>query len=270
MMRLIYIEFIKLRSFGPFWVMILLYTVLFSAALLVGTQINLEFPGISMSKLFQFPHLWNVTTWLASWFNLFLAILIISLTCTEFQNKTYRQHRIDGLSIKEFIAGKLLTSGALAILAGLVVFAATLVTGLFMAGESWVLYFDKMHYLFVYIIQAAGYMAAGLFTAIIIRQAALSIVLFLSYFLLIESIFRIPFPDEICAFFPAKVISNLTPPPDILEVSGTQQVFTQFNGQFHTYTPPPPFELGLWENMIVAGIWILAFVIASFAILRKS
>ena len=56
--------------------------------------------------VFNFPIIWQITTFFSSLFKLFFAIVVVSMIGNEYSNKTLKQNLIDGLSKKEFILSK--------------------------------------------------------------------------------------------------------------------------------------------------------------------
>lgn len=131
MKRLVQIEFIKLFTYAGFWVPAIFWALLFVLCLFLGTQININLPGLDHASFFKFPGLWNTTTWLASWFNLILAIISMIFVCNEFSFRTFRQHVIDGLSRTELFFGKVLLMLIFAFVGFVLVVASTLILGLF-------------------------------------------------------------------------------------------------------------------------------------------
>jgi hypothetical protein len=271
MKRLLQIEFLKLRNYTGFWVPASFWLVLYILSLFIVTQFDVQLPGLEKSTLFSFPGLWNVTTWLASWFNLLLAIMIMIFTSNEFSFRMFRQHVVDGLSRTELFKSKVLVMGVFSVAGIVMVFISTFILGIFFnTSETWAMVFDKMYLLVVYMVQAFAYMSIGLMLALLFRNIALSIITFILYFFPIEVIIRNFFPDEILIFFPMKVISNLTPPPDIFQFSAQPQFTTTINGQImNAEPPPPPFELPLWGNTLVAVAYISLFLGISWYILKK-
>ena len=59
------------------------------------------------SGFFNFPYIWHFTTFVASWFKLFLAVIIVSMVANEFSYGTLKQNLIDGMSKKEFLLSKI-------------------------------------------------------------------------------------------------------------------------------------------------------------------
>lgn len=114
-------------------------------------------------------------------------------------------------------------------------------------------FLTDIKYLFIYFVQALGYMSVGLIIAVLIRSSALSIITFICS-IFAESIIRFLIPDAIDQYFPMKIISNLIPFPT-----------------------PKEFMMGEMENsvmhlstsLIIAVIYVFAFWGVSYFILTK-
>ncbi len=213
-------EYTKIWSYTAFRVIILLHFILFFLVVLVTSRLDITIPGFSTDYLYQFPNIWEFFPWVASWFNLLLAILIIVMTGNEYTFRTFRQHVIDGLSRSDLLTGKVFLIIAIAIYSMLMVLLFSLLFGfIFTRDMTAGLFVKKTYILLVYFVQAVAYMSTGFLLAILFRNTALAIVLFILYRLIIESVFRLFFPPEARLYFPMKVISNLTPMPEFLSIS---------------------------------------------------
>ena len=112
MIRLLQLEWLKNLSYKPFKIFSVIYFTVLIALLFIGLvdfsignfTINLKEQGI-----YNFPQIWNFTTWIVGLFKIFLGCIIIFSICQEFTNRMFKQNTIDGLSRKEFIFSKLLT-----------------------------------------------------------------------------------------------------------------------------------------------------------------
>jgi ABC-type transport system involved in multi-copper enzyme maturation permease subunit len=270
MKRLLQIEFIKLVTYTGFWIPAIFWALLFVLCLFLGTQISVNIPGLDSGTFFRFPALWNTTTWLASWFNLILAIISMIFICNEFSYKTFRQHVIDGLSRTELFFGKVYLMFVFAFVGFVLVVASTLILGIFYNNaETWPLIMDTIYLPFVYFIQAFAYMAFAMMIALLVKNIGLSILAFFGYFVFFEPIVRNFFPENILMFFPMKVISNLTPAPDVFQVSTNAQFTTTINGQIVDNAPAASFEMPLWGNSLVAVGYIALFLTISWYILKN-
>ena len=213
-------EYTKIWSYTAFRVIILLHFILFFLVVLVTSRLDITIPGFSTDYLYQFPNIWEFFPWVASWFNLLLAILIILMTGNEYTFRTFRQHVIDGLSRFDLLTGKVFLIIAIAVYSMLMVLLFSLLFGfIFTRDMTAGLFVKKTYILLVYFVQAVAYMSTGFLLAILFRNTALAIVLFILYRLIIEPVFRLFFPPEARLYFPMKVISNLTPMPEFLSIS---------------------------------------------------
>ena len=67
-----------------------------------------------------------------------------------------------------------------------------------------------------------------------------------------------------------KVISNLTPAPDIFQASNSAQFQTTINGQVvNSSSQIPDFEVTLLDNTLAATVYIAIFLILSWFILKN-
>ena len=108
MKKLFNLEKIKALSYPAFRTLMIIHFLLFFLVILVVSRWHFSVPGFSIKGLYQFPNIWTFFPWVASWFNLFLAIVIIVLVGNEFSFRTFRQNVIDGLSRNDLIKGKLI------------------------------------------------------------------------------------------------------------------------------------------------------------------
>lgn len=213
-------EYTKIWSYTAFRVIILLHFILFFLVVLVTSRLDITIPGFSTDYLYQFPNIWEFFPWVASWFNLLLAILIIVMTGNEYTFRTFRQHVIDGLSRSDLLTGKVFLIITIAVYSMLMVLLFSLLFGfIFTRDMTAGLFVKKTYILLVYFVQAVAYMSTGFLLAILFRNTALAIILFILYRLIIEPVFRLFFPPEARLYFPMKVISNLTPMPEFLSIS---------------------------------------------------
>ena len=123
MTRLLQIEWLKLRHYRPFWILIGLYGLLttiigISAPLFMRWLKNqgADFKGFdpTMIPLFDFPDVWQNLTFIMSIFNVLLAMIVIMSIYNEIEFRINRQNIIDGMSKWEWLKSKLAFIGAIA------------------------------------------------------------------------------------------------------------------------------------------------------------
>lgn len=264
-------EITKTWSYRAFRVIILLHFTLFFLVVLVISRMDITIPGFSTKTLYQFPNIWEFFPWIASWFNLLLAILIIIMTGNEYAFRTFRQHVVDGLSRIHLLSGKGFLILMVAVYSVLMVLLFSLVFGfIFSSDYSGGALIKKTYILLVYFIQAIAYMSAGFFLAVLFRNTALAIVLFILYRLIIEPVIRLFFPPEARLYFPMKVTSNLTPMPEFLSISsgnqpGTDGVDTLSFREMGLMAEDLPVLL----NLLLALGYTAIFISLAYLLLKK-
>jgi ABC-2 type transport system permease protein len=216
MMKLLKIEYLKVKNYHTFWWILGIYAVLVPITFLSLIEFFLGitegFPFFpTRTEILGFPKIWNYVTWIASCWNILLGVLVVILVCNDIAYKTQRQHVIEGLSRKQMILGKFyfLITLAFAILAytfllGFIIGAVYSSVGDFT---------NEIYYLGIYFIQTIGYFAFAFFWAVIIRKPALAIILFVVIILLDGIFLNIPGFSTIGQFIPTITISQLTPFP---------------------------------------------------------
>ena len=218
--KLLRIEIIKTFSSNTFRSLISLHLILFLLVVLAISKIDVSFGLFSVDALFQFPHVYDFFAWIASWFNIFLAIIGIVLVSNEFRFGTFKQHIIDGLNREQLVMGKVQVLLIIAVYGILLVLISSLVSGVIMGEDlSGSAMFKNIDILFVYFLQTLSYIAMGLFFAVLFKNNALAIITFILYLFPGEVIIRKLLFSDIQRYFPAKLISDLTPFPEYVSES---------------------------------------------------
>jgi ABC-2 type transport system permease protein len=203
---------------------------------------------------YKFPDFWMMLTYIASWFNLLLGILVIILVTDEFSFRTFRQQVIDGLFRSEVIAAKLLVVLLVAFFATLVLTVLGLGFGLVYAPDiSAEKITGNMMYLVYYFVQALGYMSLAMLFGFLLRKNGLAIIAFLVFSKIIEPILRFPLDDQLDQFFPVKTFSSLTPMPG-------QEILDSALGASVALSPQ--------QAVLPAAAYILLFVGLSYTLLK--
>lgn len=248
MKKIIKLEFIKTLGYPGFKTIIILHAALFLLVVIIGSRINVNFQGVRLDKLVSFPNVWSTFAWIGSWFNLLLGILFAILVGNEHQFKTFRKQIMDGVSRSQLLYAKMIVIAAIALYALLLVLFSGLIFGLIYSSNiSAGMIFNKMPLVLVLYIQSFAYMMLGMLIGFIFRTNALSIVMFILFFFPGEPILRAFFPDQIDRFFPIKIISNLTPMPDFLDITTRDMI--QVNGS----SPLSLQKIGLLQDSLSLG-----------------
>ncbi|MFC2112073.1 ABC transporter permease [Bacteroidota bacterium] len=264
-------EITKTWSYRAFRVIIILHFTFFFLVVLATSGMDITIPGFSTDYLYQFPNIWEYFPWVASWFNLLLAILIIVMTGNEYSFRTFRQHVVDGFSRSQLLSGKVFLILMIAVYSLLMVFLFSMIFGfIFTSDYSDGAIFRKTYILLVYFIQAIAYMSAGFFLAVLFRNTALGIVLFILYRLIIEPVIRLFFPPEARLYFPMKAISNLTPLPEFLSIfSGNQEMPEGVDTLSFREMGLMAEDLPVIVNLMLALGYTAIFISLAYLLLKK-
>lgn len=187
MLRLVNLELQKLLLNRASKVLIFISFILpFTVLILSSIKINFfGFFTLELGELgiFNFPIIWHITTFFASYFKLFFAIVVVSMIGNEYSNKTIKQNLIDGLSKKEFILSKFYTIVFFSLLA-----TALIATGSFFIGLYYSSYteasiiFSETEFLLAYFVKLVGFFSLCLFFGMLVKRSAFALAfLFLLY-----------------------------------------------------------------------------------------
>ncbi|MGM0497187.1 MAG: ABC transporter permease [Bacteroidota bacterium] len=265
MRKLLRIEAIKTFSSNTFRSLITLHLVFFLLVILLISKIDISLGVFSVDALFQFPHVYDFFAWVSSWFNILLAIIIIVLVSNEFRFGTFKQHIIDGLNHEQLITGKVQVLFIIAVYGFLLVLVSSMISGLIMGSGSEGNELFQLDILFVYFLQTLAYVSMGLFFAVLFRNNALSIVSFILYLFPGEVIIRKLFFPAFERYFPAKLISDLTPFPEYVSESlGGPNSANQMD--FPMATEP---ALSLSTSLGMTAFYFVLFIGLSYWLLKS-
>lgn len=271
MKKILKLEFIKTLNYPGFKTIIILHAALFLLVAFVGSRINLNIQGLRLDRLVSFPNVWATLSWIGSWFNLLLGILAIILVGNEYQFRTFRKQILDGVSRNQMLYAKMVIMLTLALYALLLVILTSFILGfIYSDGVTFSSIFEKSPFVLVFFVQAFAYMMLGMLFAFIFKSNALSIVTFILFFFPGEPILRAFFPSSIDRFFPIKIISNLTPMPDFLDITTRDMI--QINGKSPMNLQGMgliPDSLAVWTSTLVCIAYIIIIYFATKLIIER-
>ncbi|MGO2358351.1 ABC transporter permease [Mesonia sp.] len=275
MLRLLTIEFEKLRYSKSAKVLSIIYFGLFTfIALIASIRFNLFGAEIHIADqgIFNFPYIWHFNTYCAALLKIFLAIVIVSLISNEYSNRTLKQNLIDGLSKKEFILSKFYTVVSFAFISTVFIFIVSLILGLIFSDYTEIgIIFSDLEYLLAYFVKLLGFFTFCMFLGVLVKRSAFALG-FLFVWWIVESVvvgvLRFLVIDDatkteyITQFFPLESMSNLVKQPltrlNVIQSAANQlQTDIAFDYAVHWY-----------QILIVLG-WTALFVWGSLAILKS-
>ncbi|WP_405225357.1 ABC transporter permease [Dokdonia sp. Asnod1-B02] len=277
MLRLLTIEYHKLKHSKTSRVLIIGYFILLSAiALLASIKFNLfgaEF-RLADQGIFNFPYIWHFNTYVAAILKFFLAVVIVSMTANEYSNRTLKQNLIDGLSKKEFILSKFLTVVVFSAVSTIFVAVMSLILGFaFSDFTEASIVFSDMEYLLAFFIKLVAFFSFCLFLGILIKRSAFALGFLLMWYFfegvvqLVCLFFQEKYDMEglrsnVTQFLPLESMSNLIEQP-ITRLNVVQSAANQIQADvLSDYTV-------YFHEIAIVSIWIFIFIYASLALLKK-
>ena len=280
MLRLLSIEYFKLKHNRASKVLTVIYFVLLtSIALVAAIKFDIGFIKFHLAEqgIFNFPFIWHFNTYIASIFKFFLLIVIVSMISNEYSHRTLKQNLIDGLSKKEFILSKFYMLIILALISTIFVFIISLILGLLYSDFNELsIIFSDLEYLVAFFVKLVGFFSFGLFMGILVKRSAFAIggiivwyffekiiwlilLFFNRHFDGTESVSK---ANEGIRYLPLESMSNLiVEPGSRFKVAKTmanmagQEITKNYNVQI--------------LDMIIVGFWVIIFIYSSFQLLKK-
>ncbi|WP_459211592.1 ABC transporter permease [Aquimarina rhabdastrellae] len=275
MLRLLQIEFQKLRHNKAAKVITITYFILITFIALIAS-IEFDFAGVKFrvadQGIFNFPYIWHFNTYLVAWLKLFFAIVIVSMMANEYSNRTLKQNLIDGLSKKEFILSKFLTAVSFALGSTIFVFIVSLILGLFFSDyNEFSIIFSDLEFVLAYFIKLTGFFSFCIFLAVLIKRSAFSlgflfmwwIIEWIIYALLKFKFFRgTDVAETVTGFLPLTAMGNLITEPfsrlNFIQ-SAANQLGTNFERDYAVH----------WYELLIVIVWTAIFVNLSYVLLKK-
>jgi len=225
MLRLINLELQKLWLNKASRVLIFISFIL-PFTVLILSSIKIDFFGFFTLELgelgiFNFPIIWHITTFFASQFKFFFAIVVVSMIGNEYSNKTIKQNLIDGLSKKEFILSKFYTIVFFSLVATLLIGISSLLIGLYYSSYTELnIVVTGIEFLLAYFVKLVGFFTLCLFFGMLVKRSAFALA-FLFILFIVEWIifgiitwqFNADIAEKIQNFFPLKSMHKLIDQP---------------------------------------------------------
>lgn len=209
-MNLLKIEWLKIRKYTTFWVLVGLFTGLLFIWT-YGLSSGVMQMGDFLKSSFAFPSIWANLGHLYSWFVIFLCVFIIISITNEFTFKTHRQNIIDGQSRFDFLHAKMFLILAISLSTTLLFILIGLIFGLINGGGNPLEGIESVLYVFLFTL---NYLSFSALLAFYIRRSGLAVILLLAYFLMesiLGKIINLKLNTQAGNFFPLQSSDELLP-----------------------------------------------------------
>jgi len=278
MIRLLKLEYLKNLNYNPFRIFAGLYFIVLILLLFIGL-IDFDLAGLKVNLkeqgMYDFPGIWNFTTYIVGLLKIFLGCIIVFSICQEFSNRMFKQNIIDGLSREEFVASKLLTIFVFTGFSTLLVFIIAFILGKsYSTTQERDLIFKEIYFIFNYFLKLFTFFSFLMFLSVLFRK---SIFVFLGFFMIwfvegilsgIEkfSLMNNVAPKEqgkimidhvfLTDYLPLGSMSNLIPSP-LVRTNMAKMFGMEFKFEY---------PIG---SVIACAIWSVIFIAGSYWILKK-
>jgi len=271
MLRLLQLELQKLLLNRTSKILIFISFILpFFVILLSSLKIN--FFGLFTLELgelgiFNFPIIWHLTTFFASQFKFFFAIVVVSMIGNEYSNRTLKQNLIDGLSKREFILSKFYTIVFFSLVSTILITLISLCIGLYYSSyKEFSIIIQETNFLVAYFVKLIGFFSLCLFFGMLMKRSAFALAfLFVLYiaewimFGLMAWKIDVNTAEKIQNFFPLKSMYKLIDQP-FQRIAMTK--FPDKTEMAYDYA------VHFNEILIVLG-WTVLFIFLSYRLLKK-
>lgn len=262
MIKLIKIDFKKIRGSKVFWILTGLYALLIilfffgvqgfldDIAEEANKQSPIPLPGMSAYSL---PDIWHNLVYIAGYFKMFLGVVVIILITSEYSYKTIRQNVISGLSRWDFLVSKLLTVAIISLFATLLVFIIGTILGLIHSDEvSLGIFFGKTEFLLAYFLEMFAFLSLAFLIGMLVKRSGFAIGLLLLYFYILEPVARYYLPDYIGDYMPKYIIGTM------IDIPNTA-IMSLFGVSFQDYISLLDVGLVLVYTVLFIGLsyWII-------------
>jgi len=270
MIRLFEIEWLKLKNYRVFWILMAMYFLGLILVLSSGMFLmqflkyrGAEFEGIdpTIIPLYDFPDVWQNMTYIATFFKIILAFIVIISVTNEIGYRTMRQNVIEGLSKWEFLISKISLVLLLALAATIFLFFEGLISGLIYStvkGPGYI--FSEMEFLAAYFLEIVTFLSLALLIGIVLKRAGFAIVLLFMYTLIFEPFLTLnldhnPHIPELFKFItPFLPIGSLN---NLIRVPFQRYVFMEIQ------------DFIAWKDILIVMVWLVIYHLSIYKLLNE-
>lgn len=272
MLRLLQLELQKLLLNKTSKVLIFISFILpFFVILLSSLKINVfGFFTLELGELgvFNFPIIWHLTTFFASQFKFFFAIVVVSMIGNEYSNKTLKQNLIDGLSKKEFILSKFYTIVFFSFVSTILIGLISLCIGLYYSSyNEFGIIIQEINFLLAYFVKLVGFFSLCLFLGMLVKRSAFALaflfVLYIVEWIVFWGAYEIFGNSETA--FKVKNFMPLESMYKLIDQPFQRVAMTKFPEKAELVYD---YAVHWYEIAIVLG-WTALFIFLSYSLLKK-
>jgi len=275
MIRLLKLEYLKNLNYNPFRIFAGLYFIVLILLLFIGL-IDFDLAGLKVNLkeqgMYDFPGIWNFTTYIVGLLKIFLGCIIVFSICQEFSNRMFKQNIIDGLSREEFVASKLLTIFVFTGFSTLLVFIIAFILGKsYSTTQESDLIFKEIYFIFNYFLKLFTFFSFLMFLSVLFRK---SIFVFLGFFMIwfvegiLSGIEKFSLMNNVAPKEQGKIIIDHVFLTDYLPLGSMSNLIPSPLVRTKMFGMEFKFEYPI-GSVVACIIWSVIFIAGSYWILKK-
>ncbi|ULQ56546.1 ABC transporter permease [Flavihumibacter rivuli] len=231
MRQLIKTEWLKIRNYPAFWIMIGMIALsypgvnyaFFNVYKKITTDKNntAQMAKMLLGEPFNFPEVWRTTAFFSSWFVFIPAVIVIMLITNEYSYRTHRQNIIDGWDKKDFLMAKWIDVLIVSLLVTACYAATTMIIGITQTSDPKADPFKLIHYTGLFALQTFSQLSIAFMVGLLVKKSFIALGVFLFYGLIVENVLvgmfkHLIFKNDIGRYLPMEVSDRLLPQPAFL------------------------------------------------------
>ena len=263
MMNLLQTEWLKLKRYPAFWLLVGICLVSYPGINYIFLQmfrqlLNKEtatgqVASMLLGKPFAFPVVWRTSAYFSSIFVFLPSVLVIMLITSEFTYKTHRENIIDCWSRQQFIMAKLIDVLIVTMILTVIYAVTAFYIGTAQSTEGSKT--ELIYYIGLFGLQTFSQLSIAFLVGLLVRKSFIALAIFLFYGLIFEPIlvnllkYKLGKTD-IGRFFPLEISDRIIPPPSFL---------SRFNEDIYKEALAAVQPHIGYTVLLIALTWFLAF-----------
>lgn len=218
MIDIIKIEWLKVRNYRTFWILLIVAIILIPASNMIVADVANRIPKQATDlvglNFYDFPVVWQTVAFVNSFTSVMFGLLLLTLVTNEFSYKTHRQNVIDGWERLDGVLAKLFWVGFLSVLALVVSLLTAVVFGLIYSKKGFSA--AGIDFMWYYFLQVVTSLSLALLLGMMVKRSGLATVLYLGYAMVLEQLVHVILKHTLGAiggFLPLQAGDELLPLP---------------------------------------------------------
>ncbi|HQD08230.1 MAG TPA: ABC transporter permease [Flavihumibacter sp.] len=228
MMNLLKTEWLKLKRYPAFWLLVGICLVSYPGINYIFLQGFLELVerqsgagqvlALFIGEPFSFPEVWRTSAFFSSVFVFLPSVLVIMLITNEFTYKTHRQNIIDGWSRQQFMLAKMIDVIIITMILTLIYALTAFVMGYTQTTDPAASKTALLYYVLLFGLQTFSQLSIAFLIGLLVRKSFIALAVFLFYSFIVENLlvgllkYKLGETD-LGRFLPLEISDRIIPPP---------------------------------------------------------